>query len=120
MIRRKNKSVGIRIRVDKDGQAFLDPRSRMTKLGRTLLYGRDMMKLRVLVHSRAMGRCEAQHHASGCPSRVNKDTYWGEGHLHHKVRKGMGGGKRDDTPENTLWLSRACHKQADEYHRRSL
>lgn len=33
-----------------------------------------------------------------------------EGECHHKIKRGMGGGFRDDRLENLEWLCRECHQ----------
>ena len=88
----------------------LDPRSKYTKDGRTLLYGKDMEMLRLRVFFRCNGYCEAKSHASACPIWAA----WNDGELDHIRPKKMGGGWRDDTEQNTQWLSRPCHTEKHE------
>lgn len=85
----------------------LDPRSRFTKDGRTLLFGKDMELLRLAVFFRCNGYCEQKSHASNCPDWIG----WEDGELDHIKAKGLGGGWRDDTEKNTMWLSQPCHME---------
>lgn len=40
-------------------------------------------------------------------------TAWQFGDVHHKVKRGMGGGFRDDRLGNLTWLCRACHTRVE-------
>lgn len=84
----------------------LDPRSRFEK-GRTLLFGADMTALRLTVYRRSGGRCEAKRHVRDCPRVVS----WHSAEMDHIKSKGLGGGWRNDTPENTRILSQPCHQK---------
>jgi len=100
------------------GKPFLDSRSRVTRDGRTILYGDDMVALRRRVYFRCNGFCESLSHASKCydPHWVS----WENGHLHHKRTRGLGGCHRNDTEENCAWLSQPCHKEWHEAERRQI
>lgn len=37
----------------------------------------------------------------------------GTGEAHHKIKRGMGGGFRDDRMENLEWLCRPCHRREE-------
>jgi 5-methylcytosine-specific restriction endonuclease McrA len=78
---------------------------RLTKDGRTILTGRDYQRLREAVYLRDRGRCVA---CGGLVSLVICDND-SDMHLAHVKARKMGGGSRDDTPENTMTKCRRCH-----------
>jgi hypothetical protein len=47
--------------------------------------------------------------AGACCERCRKYTGF-DGDPHHKIKRGMGGGFRDDRLENLEWLCRECHR----------
>lgn len=71
---------------------------KITKDGREILTGKDWGRRRDQVRLGANERC------SRCESFTGVS-----GECHHRVKRGMGGGFRDDRLENLEWLCRECH-----------
>jgi 5-methylcytosine-specific restriction endonuclease McrA len=69
--------------------------------GREILSPADWSKRRKQVWERAWYYCEG-----GC----GRITDLADGEAHHKIKRGMGGGFRDDRLENLEWLCRECHR----------
>lgn len=93
-IRRKAKKSGIVVRGERE-----------------ICHGTAWEQRRQEVHLRAGGRCERD----GRPAPLH-DFYDGSGeisipagHAHHKRKRGMGGGFRDDRAINLEWLCSGCH-----------
>jgi len=87
---------------------FKDPRSRVLwRSGRVILKGADMTALRWTVYHRASGRCEVKANGRRCNKFAPFDGY-GHGELAHVQGRGRTG---SDTPENTLWSCRSCHRE---------
>jgi hypothetical protein len=76
---------------------------RITKDGREILTGADWRKQRDLV------RLCAHDHCNRC-TRYTPD-YMGD--AHHRMKRGMGGGFRDDRLSNLEWLCRDCHREEE-------
>lgn len=87
--------------------------------GREVCRDEEWEKRRKECHDRARGRCEGLKLGRRCnrlaPLHNVIDPDYGEvmfpaGHAHHKNgTRGLGGGKRDDRPENLAWLCSRCH-----------
>src|SRR5271165_6655909 len=87
---------------------FKDPRSRVLwRSGRVILKGQDMTALRWEVYHRAQGRCEVKANGRRCNKFAPFDGF-GHGELAHLDARGRGG---SDTPQNTCWACRDCHRE---------
>jgi len=67
--------------------------------GREKLTPYQWRKRREELCTQAHGRCQ----------RCTYPTTLSEGHAHHKERRGLGGGKRNDSLSNLEWLCQSCH-----------
>jgi len=101
-------------------------RTRTLRDGREVCTGSDWEKRRQEVHLRASGRCEREllidtggqrRRRMRCDKPAPLHNFYngdGEvvipaGHAHHKRRRGMGGGFRDDRAANLEWVCSGCH-----------
>lgn len=76
--------------------------TKLTKDGRTIHSGESYSDFRRLVGEMAEQRCSR----CGANAPVQSEDY-PIGHCHH--RRGRGGGKRNDIPEECDWLCWKCH-----------
>lgn len=77
------------------------------KDGRKILTGKHYSDLREEVYLRDKGLCHK------CRRRVSL-VQWGadsDMHLHHTHGRGMGGGRRNDIPEECETLCARCHRE---------
>lgn len=79
-----------------------------TKSGRTILSGREYSEFRKTLWQDQRGRCAYCNRPCllGVPFSYNNAF-----NVHHKNGRGLGGGKRDDTPESCVGICNACHKR---------
>ena len=76
---------------------------KITKDGREVLTGKHWLDRREDCAARSMYRCD----------RCGISTQWGCGEVHHKIKRGMGGGFRDDRLGNLEWLCLPCHREEE-------
>ena len=87
-------------------RSFKDSRSFIAQgSGCEVLYGEDKLAVRVALHERAKGRCEADVHSPYCRGFAG----WNEGEWHHTY---FHHGKRCDCLSASIWVSKACHRAA--------
>lgn len=79
---------------------------------REICHGTAWEARRKEVHDRANGRCERDFRPAPLHNAydANGETI-PAGHAHHKRRRGMGGGFRDDRATNLEWLCSGCHTE---------
>lgn len=73
---------------------------RTTKDGRTILTGIHYTEFRRAIYERAGQQCEL----------CGKGLFYATMELHHRNGRGMGGGKRDDIPDEVLGICLGCHR----------
>lgn len=67
-------------------------------------------KVRKEVYEREGGICQGYDCEMWAPLHDDVDAGLPAGHAHHKNgTRGLGGGKRDDSADNLLWLCASCH-----------
>lgn len=76
---------------------------KVTNDGRLILTGVHYTRLKNLKRERQNNRC------ARC-GKLNPTQ------LHHKTKRGMGGGQRNDTTENTQLLCAQCHSKSHSNH----
>lgn len=87
---------------------------------REICHGAAWEQRRSEVHLRAGGACER------CRGRALLHDFYDQygdlvliaGHAHHKRKRGMGGGFRDDRATNLEWLCSGCHLEEHRPRRR--
>jgi hypothetical protein len=75
-------------------------RTRVMPDGREILTGKHWQDRKLECGTRDNFHCRRCRHYTGVF----------EGEAHHKIKRGMGGGFRDDRLENLEWLCRECHE----------
>jgi HNH endonuclease len=76
---------------------------KITKDGREICTGKDWTHRREECAIRAILGCESCH----------RYLPLHRGEAHHIIKRGMGGGFRDDRLENLMWLCMTCHREEE-------
>ena len=81
---------------------------RTTKDARTIRTGSDYVRFRIDVAESQQYRCAMCGRSMFLTRDIELDDSC---HLHHRKGRGMGGSKRDDTPEMCVALCGKCHRE---------
>jgi hypothetical protein len=78
-----------------------------TKDGRTIRTGKDYTALRIMLYAYQEGACFQCKRNTALSAHELADWLF---HVHHVKGRGMGGGKRDDSPDSCVGLCGSCHR----------
>lgn len=79
----------------------------VNKAGRTKRTGKDYTEFRRSLHESQNGLCYQCGKVTSLAADILSDWSF---HVHHENGRGMGGGRRDDTPESCKGICGKCHR----------